>query len=234
MMVEAIKSFEKGKKGKSFTSDEIEDIVISNAILLFFAGNDTTAASVSFILYFLAKNPEIQEKLYQEISDTIEDNDGDKNLNYDQLFSMTFMDKVIKEGLRHWAFNFMDRICVKDYYLEEFKFVIPKGMVVQSSVDAIYQDPELYAKPKEFDPETNFEDNSLFSPTFFAFGQGPRACLGMRFALSMIRTALVHILAQYELVPNEKTVKDISNRNALDSTLLPHGGIHATFIKRNN
>ena len=232
-MIEAIKAFDQGKKGKSFTPEEIEDIVIANGILLFFAGTDTTAAALSSVLYFLTKYPEHQEKLYQEIKDAVDDNEGDVNLNYDQLFSLEFMDKVIKESLRLWAFNFEDRVCTKDYRLEDYFYTIPKGMVVQNSIDAVYHDPNLYANPFEFDPEANFTDSSLFSPTFFAFGQGPRSCLGMRFALSMIRTALVQILSTYELVPNENTVKDYFDRNALDSTLLPHGGVHATFVKRN-
>jgi len=202
------------------------------AFCYFFAGNDTTAAALTFVLYFLTKHPEHQEKLYQEIKDAIDDNDGNENLNYDQLFSLEFMDKVIKESLRLWSFNFMDRVCTKDYRLEDYFYTIPKGMIVQNSIDAVYHDSNLYSNPFEFDPEANFQDSSLFSPTYFAFGQGPRSCLGMRFALSMIRTALVQILSHYELVPNENTVKDVSNRNALDSTILPHGGVHATFIKR--
>ena len=232
MMVESIKSFEKGKKGQSFTKAEIEDIVISNAILLFFAGNDTTAAAITTVLYFMAMNPDAQDKLYEEINETILDNDGSLELSHDQLFAMKFMGKVIKESLRFWSFNFMDRVCVKDYYLDKYSLVIPKGMIVQNSIDAIYQDPVFFANPEAFDPEGHFEDDNLFSPTFFAFGQGPRSCLGMRFALTMFRIALVHILYHYKIVPNEDTTKDFSKRNPLDSSILPHGGIKATFIKR--
>ena len=105
-------------------------------------------------------------------------------------------------------------------------------MVVQNSIDAIYKDPKFFPNPDAFDPEGHFEDESLFSPTYFAFGQGPRACLGMRFALTMLRIALVHILFNYKIVPNEKTTRDFAKRNPLDPSLLPHGGINASFVKR--
>ena len=95
-------------------------------------------------------------------------------------------------------------------------------MIVQNSIDAIYQDRAFFANPEAFDPEGHFDDDNLFSPTFFAFGQGPRSCVGMRFALTMLRIAIVHILYHYKIVPNEDTVKDFSKRNPLDPSLLPH------------
>ena len=139
MMVESIRSFEMGKKGQSFSAAEIEDIVISNALVLFFAGNDTTAAAITSILYFMAMNPEAQEKLYQEISDCVDENEGNLELSHEQLFSMKYMGQVIKESLRFWAFNFMDRVCVKDYYLEKTQFVIPKGKTKSQLETCIYR-----------------------------------------------------------------------------------------------
>ena len=128
-----------GKKGQSFSAAEIEDIVISNALLLFFAGNDTTAAAITSILYFMAMNPEAQEKLYQEISDCVDENEGNLELNHEELFGMKFMGQVIKESLRFWAFNFMDRVCVKDYYLEKTQFVITKGTTKPRLETCIYR-----------------------------------------------------------------------------------------------
>jgi cytochrome P450 len=64
--------FEKDAKIKSkvtvqFTEDEIETMLISQGVLLFFAGNDTSSSALAIILHWLAKYPDVQEKLYREI-----------------------------------------------------------------------------------------------------------------------------------------------------------------------
>ncbi len=45
--------------------------------------------------------------------------------------------------------------------------------------------------------------------TFLGFGQGPRACLGMRFALLEMKVGLANILRRYNIVPCEKTVAEL-------------------------
>ena len=47
--------------------------VLSNGAMFFFAGYDTTATACSFLMYLLALNPEIQQKLYEEIVETLGD-----------------------------------------------------------------------------------------------------------------------------------------------------------------
>ena len=60
-LVDAIKEFEEqGSADKKFTDDEIEDLCVSNGILLFFAGQDTTSSALSITSHWLAKNQDIQ------------------------------------------------------------------------------------------------------------------------------------------------------------------------------
>ena len=52
-----------------FMSDEnLEDMIIAQGLLVFFAGNDTTSSTLSTVFYFLAQHPDLQEQVYQEIS----------------------------------------------------------------------------------------------------------------------------------------------------------------------
>ena len=75
-----------------------------------------------------------------------------------------------------------------DYHLTEMKFTVPKGMHIQIPGRGIMQDQKYYKNPFHFDPESHFEDDngSLYPSSFMAFGQGPRNCIGMRFAYTMV------------------------------------------------
>ena len=48
-----------------------DEAIISNALLFLLAGYDTTAGTLSFLLYNFVVHPECQEKAYQEIQDII-------------------------------------------------------------------------------------------------------------------------------------------------------------------
>ena len=65
---------------------------MSTAIVLLVAGYDTTGNTLAFALYELAKNPEVQEKLRTEVED-ITDGDLEKELTYDDLQKMTYLDQ---------------------------------------------------------------------------------------------------------------------------------------------
>ena len=64
-LAEAIRDFEKqGNNKGAFSDQEIEDLIISNGLLLFFAGNDTTSSALSVACHFLAKNQDIQVRFF--------------------------------------------------------------------------------------------------------------------------------------------------------------------------
>ena len=71
-----------------------------------------------------------------------------------------------------------------DYHLTEMNFTVPKGMHIQIGGIGIMREQKYYKNPLHFDPESHFEDDSgsLYPSSFMAFGQGPRNCIGMRFA----------------------------------------------------
>jgi len=83
----------------SFTEEEIEVALVSNALLLFFAGFDTTSSGMSLVTYFLAKNPIVQEKLFEEVQDAISQNIGDQKLDYYVIQAMPYLDQVYGQNV---------------------------------------------------------------------------------------------------------------------------------------
>jgi cytochrome P450 family 6 len=80
--------------------------------------------------------------------------------------------------------------------------------VVYVNVGGIHYDEKYYPNPNEFNPE-NFskENRAKRNPmAFLSFGQGPRGCIGMRFALLEAKMGLASVLHKYCLLTCEKTV----------------------------
>lgn len=74
---------------------------------------------MSFLAYELALNPDIQQRLYEEILQTVSDTSDDQKISYEQLQSMKYLDQVVSETLRKWpAAPITDRLCTKDFELK--------------------------------------------------------------------------------------------------------------------
>lgn len=87
---------------------------------------------LTFAAYEIVANPDVQQKLYEEIAD-VNDQLGGSRVTYDALQKMTYLDQVICETLRKWPVAAQtDRTCVKDYIYDdgERKFTIEKGSSV--------------------------------------------------------------------------------------------------------
>jgi cytochrome P450 family 6 len=65
----------------------------AQVFVFFTAGFETSASTASFCLYELAKNPQLMEKLVQEIDQELEKTNGE--LTYDNIHSMKFLEECI-------------------------------------------------------------------------------------------------------------------------------------------
>lgn len=73
-----------------------DEFIAAQVFSFFFAGFETTASLVSTTSYLLARHPEIQEKLRNEINETII---NDEYLKYDTINSMKYLDMVYKGNI---------------------------------------------------------------------------------------------------------------------------------------
>ena len=236
LLIQAMDNSQDGKSDSvlaKMTDEEKELIMISQALVMFIAGFDTTSTSLSLVFHYLATNPECQEKLLDEINGAIDDNDGNEDLTFDQLQKLEYAEAVLNESFRNYNLvGAIERICTKDYPIPEMNFTIPKGMLVQ--VASFQLDAEHFPNPTTFNPE-NFTEESKQSRNphaFHAFGQGPRNCIGMRFAIIQMKMVLVHMIKHFKVLECEKTPK-IMDPDPMHPNQLPKGGLWVSLEPRN-
>ena len=108
---------------------------------------------------------------------------------------------------------FTTRECTEEFLMETDdgqKVLIEKGMNVYIPTNQYHYDPEYYTDPntfypERFDPENGglkaFKDKGVY----LVFGDGPRICLGMKFALLQSKAAIAEIVKNFEISVNKKT-----------------------------
>ncbi|ELU17544.1 hypothetical protein CAPTEDRAFT_120352, partial [Capitella teleta] len=172
--------------------------VLSNCIIFFFAAYGTIGDAMSMILYSLADNPEVQEKVFDEINSVLGDS---KECSYDQVKQLSYLSMVVDESLRRYPPALMvDRLCSGDVVIKGYKFF--KDLVVTIPVYALHMDPEIWPEPEKFIPERFTPDKKTeMNPyNYMPFGQGPRHCIAMRMALVELKVALVHVIRNLRIV----------------------------------
>lgn len=200
-----------------------DDEITAQSATFLLAGHETSSNTLTFITYHLAVNPDIQEKLRQEIVASFKEN-PEKSL-YEQCFGIEYLDCVINETLRlNPPAHVMTRVCNKTCTINGV--TIPEGTEVKYPIYALHHDPELWTHPEKFDP------NRFLSPAkdvihpfqFLPFGGGPRTCIGMRFAMLEIKMTLIKILCKYKFVRSPETQVPLKVVSGI--TLTSKDGLH--------
>jgi cytochrome P450 len=73
-----------------------------NMLLILFAGHDTTAHTMTWLTYELARNPHYQKRVQQEV-DAMFDGLGGKPMQYEDCAQLPFLTKCVMETLRKWT-----------------------------------------------------------------------------------------------------------------------------------
>ncbi|XP_033326750.2 putative cytochrome P450 6a14 [Megalopta genalis] len=186
-----------------------DSLLTSQAFVFFLGGFETSSSTIGHALYELALHPDIQDKLRKEIRENFEKNAREgKNLTYDQVKELKYLDAVFHETLRkHPLLPILMRQVNTNYTFKGTKITIPKDTRIWIPVYGIHNDPDIYTKPEVFDPErfTNNGISTRHPMSFLAFGDGPRNCIGARFAFYQTKVGLISILRNHKVEVCEKT-----------------------------
>ncbi|XP_033101536.1 1,25-dihydroxyvitamin D(3) 24-hydroxylase, mitochondrial-like [Anneissia japonica] len=177
---------------KDFTLEELT--LLCNDVLI--GSLDTTSHSVAFNLYTLAKNPEAQEKLYQEV---INMTDKDEPIRSEHFQNIPYMKAFVKETFRMLpTTDGTSRKLDQDIVLSGYN--IPADTLIRVHMVAGTME-EYVENPTEFRPERWLrESESKIDPhLLLPFGHGPRMCVGRRFAENAIYMLLAKIVRQFKV-----------------------------------
>jgi len=213
LLLDEIKKMEEENDQETKTEENIkkddfdeEMVLISNALIFFFAGFDTTSLTLATVMFAFMDKPYIQDKVRQEINEVIGDS---KSITVEHLKDLKYMENVINEALRFYGIvNNLQRKCTKEYRIPGTDFTISKDMIINVTSNAFSS--ECFFNHDQFDPN-NFD--SINNPNkfgFTGFGQGPRNCVGMRYAYMALKLALIRTITKYKVVKCEKTVDKLT------------------------
>uniref|UniRef100_A0A3Q2ICE2 Cytochrome P450 family 4 subfamily F member 8 n=1 Tax=Equus caballus TaxID=9796 RepID=A0A3Q2ICE2_HORSE len=184
--------------GKELSDEDIR----AEAESFMFAGHDTTASGLSWVLHNLTRHPEHQECCRQEVRELLRDREP-KEIEWDGLAQLPFLTMSIKESLwLHPPAVSISRCCTQDIVLPDGR-VIPKGIICLISIfgthqnPSVWPDPEVY-NPFRFDPENTKERSPL---AFIPSSAGPRNCIRQTFAMTEMKVVLVLTLLRFRVLP---------------------------------
>lgn len=202
----------------------LEEIKVQ-ALLMLFAGHETTTSMLASFCMALAQHPEVLERARAEQQQLA----TDSSLTLEQLKQMPYLEQVLREVERLYppiggGFRGVE---------EEFEFngyYVPKGWMALYRINATHIDSRVYPEPERFDPDRFSPERAEHKKQEFSlvgFGGGPRICLGIAFAQMEMKIFAAHLLRHYtwELVPQQDLTLDPI------PTLHPRSGLRVEFRK---
>ncbi|HEG6855439.1 TPA: cytochrome P450 [Campylobacter jejuni] len=202
---------------KRFSFEEILDQVA----MLFLAGHETTASSLTWTLYLLSLYPKEQEKAYEEITQVLQGG----AIEISHLRQFKYLTNIFKESLRLYPpVGFFAREAKKDTQVRDK--LIKKDSGVAIAPWLIHRHEEFWTNPHGFNP-SRFE-GEYKKDAYLPFGVGERICIGQGFAMQEAILILANILKTYKLELEEGFVPDVVGRLTVRSA----NGMRIKFSKR--
>src|SRR5215213_5449077 len=208
--------------GEGFSDREVRDQLMT----LMFAGHDTSTSTLTFMMYELARRPDVIEKLQEEQDEVL----GGDTPDIEKLErEMPYLDQVLDEVLRLYPPAWIGpRRAVKDF--EWGGHSVPRGAYLNYCSWASHRIPEFFPEPEAFRPERFTRERKAALPrgAYVPFGGGKRICIGKRFdqiEVKLVATMLLQKL-RLDLLPGRTmTVRQMP-------TLSPKGGLRMRVIPR--
>jgi len=181
--------------------DEIRDQCLGFLL----GGYETTASALSYTIYLLAQNGKEEAKLREEIIREFGADGYPKSM--EEIKKLSYSTSVLNESMRLFPpAVLISRTATKPVNIGGIDF--PKGQDFHVPIYAIHHDAAFWPNPEKFDPDRWLSNSPYLKSAYFPFGNGPRQCVGMRFALMEAHLVLSRIYKHFsfKLVNPEKQI----------------------------
>jgi cytochrome P450 len=204
--------------GEGLSDRQARDEVVT----IFFAGHETTAATLSWAFYLLSQHPQVEERLRAEVRSALQ---GAAPTLAD-LPRLVYLQQVINEVLRLYpaAYLFAREAIVEDVL---DGYTIPANTLIFISPFVGHRDPKYWPDPEHFDPERFTPQQVASRPrhVYYPFGEGPHVCIGNNFAVMEMQLILACALQRFRL----QLVPDHPIALKPEATLRPRHGMKMTI-----
>ncbi|TMW92866.1 hypothetical protein EJD97_012464 [Solanum chilense] len=182
-----------------------DEFIIDIVISFILAGRDTTSAALTWFIWLISKNPEVEKEILEEIAKTT------TSLNYDEVKDMPYTHASLCESMRLYPPVPIDtKEAMQDDLLPDGTFA-KKGTRISYHPYAMGRVEHIWGKDwQTFRPERWLErdvktGNWKFVPkdpfVYPVFQAGPRVCLGKDMAFLQMKKVVAGVLPRFRFVP---------------------------------
>ncbi len=178
--------------GKPLPDRDVRDEVVT----LFFAGHETTALTLTWVLTFLDGRPDVLGRMRAEVDDVLDGRDP----TFDDVPRLAYLRQVVEETLRlRPAAPAIARNVVEHDAIDGYS--VRPGDVVFPFLWGAHRHADFWHEPEAFDPERFSAERSKdrHSWSFVPFSGGPRTCIGNMFALVEAAVLLAQLLNRFDV-----------------------------------
>ncbi|KAK9875047.1 hypothetical protein WA026_005849 [Henosepilachna vigintioctopunctata] len=208
-----------------FQGQEIKDEV--NTFLL--GGHDGTSTALSYALMAMANYTKYQEDIYQEMKTNTVDME---NPTYEELKSMEFLDRFLKECLRLYPpAPYIVRQLNSDV-VTKTGYTLPTGTLLLIQIFDVQRNADVFPEPDSFNPDRFLADNVRDRHPFgyIPFSAGPRNCIAQKYSMLKLKACVCGILKYFKLEPISLVREMVF---VPDSILKTEKDIKVKFVLRN-
>jgi len=199
------------EEGNPMTDQELRDELMT----MLLAGYETTASAMAWALYWTHHQPEVRNKILQEL-DTLGDSPDPMS-----IFRLPYLTAVCNETLRIHPVAMLTLPRVVREPVELLGHKLEPGTYLVGSMYLIHHREDLYPEPKQFKPE-RFLERQFSTYEFIPFGAGARRCIGDALAQYEMKLVLATILSRYQLALADNQPETPRRRGV---TLAPSRGV---------
>jgi pentalenene oxygenase len=191
--------------GEGLSRRQLRDEVIT----LLTGSVETTGTTLAWALYEIARNPEIERRLHEEIDAVC----ADRPLRAEDLPTLDYTRRLLQETMRCYGPAWLvtrrttDAVTLGGYH-------IPRDTDVVYSPYILQHDPEAFPDPNRFDPDRWEPGRAGGIPrgSFLAFGAGNRQCIGESFAWTELVIILAVVASQWRMIAaSDRTAKPVAH-----------------------